>query len=604
MKSLALFLFATGAIWSLSPSAFAQTPANPGKYVIVWRQTRNDFHSADFPIDAFDAILDSSPPRAVPIGKNDTVSAVVRRLFNISQHWTPAVYDALLASIKRLNPGIDFRKLTPGKTLKLPQLPSTGKSSPGPTPRNRVPNLLAAIRGDSFKWSEANAQFTGFLARAKQVARAAQTELQYFRLPLDQAKKYIEAMAASGTFAFGQSGRITVALADAGADAQQVDPILSEALATKIRNALAVSSDNSPRPVIVILDDSIPDSASYKAAKEFVLSASKVFPNFAQLKPSSYAQRLTMQSDLISSTTSDLLYPHLRLHAGMIHKALDEFTALDPESAVKVIYLPLTATQTEAIPIIRQILYIGQLLKLCPPGSQYTATAEQAAEAERLTEQIIQDDNALGFAALQPFTGGQLTVSTDSMYLESLSIFLKYYSDLTRRPHILSFSWTVPDLQLTTFFQPGAYGWKVTAAGNGANGQAINVLRPPYLQFAYRGLDPKDFVVVANSTGSSATCTSNTFDDPPEVRVLGLAFPGNINATLCGTSFSAPRVAWLLGAREVLTQKKIGADNAAGIDVWIGLKEGVILDLQRPSSQFIGRYSFDVGKLLGFTQPY
>jgi hypothetical protein len=63
-------------------------------------------------------------------------------------------------------------------------------------------------------------------------------------------------------------------------------------------------------------------------------------------------------------------------------------------------------------------------------------------------------------------------------------------------------------------------------------------------------------------------------------------------------------VAWLLGAREVLTQKKIGVDNAAGIDVWIGSKEGVILDLQRPSSQFIGRYSFDVGKLLGFTQPY
>ncbi|HWC99922.1 MAG TPA: hypothetical protein VG456_24350 [Candidatus Sulfopaludibacter sp.] len=568
----------------------------------MWRETRNDFHSADFPLDSFHAILDSSPPRAVPIAPNDTVSGLVRRFFNISRPWTPAIYDDLITRITSLNPGVDFHKLTPGTSLKLPQLPLTGKSSPGPSTLNRIPNLLPAIGIDTLKWSEDSGQFTGLLTRAKQVARAAQTELQYFRLPADQAKKYVQAMQAAGNFAFGQSGRMNVVLAGSGAAAQQADPVLSGTVATKIRSGLATANTNSPRPIVVILDDSIPDSASFKAAKEFILSLSSVFPAFAQLKPSSYAQRLTMASDAITPSAPDLLYPNLRLHAGMIHKALDEFTDLDPAGAVKVIYLPLGATQTETIPIVRQIIYLGQLLKLCPPGSGSTAMVEQSAYAESLTEQIVSDNSALGFNPVQPFTGEQLTVSTDSIYLESISILLKYYSDLTRRPHILSFSWTVPDLQLTTFFQPGAYGWKVTASGNGANGQTVNVLKAPFVQFAYRGLDPKDFVIVANSTGSSDTCPSNTFDDPPTVRVLGLAFPGNINSTLCGTSFSAPRVAWLLGAREVLTQEKIAPDDPVGIDAWIDSKEAVILSLQRSSTQFIDRYSFDVGKLLGFTQ--
>jgi hypothetical protein len=580
--------------------ALAQTPTTE-EYVTVWRKTPNDFYSANFPIDVLNVILDSSPPRAVPIQEDDTVSAIVQRLFNVSQQWTPAVYDALLATIGKLNPDVDFRKLTPGTTIKVPQLPLTGKSSPGPSPKNRVPNLLAAM-GETVRWSEVTAEFTGPLTRAQQFARAAQTELQYFRLPASQAKKYIQAMSAGGRFGFGQSGRMAVVLAGAAADSQQAGPILSEALATRIRNGLAAAGDNSPRPIVVILDDSIPDSASYKAAKEFILSASKAFPTLAQLKPSPYAERLAKQSDLIIPTEADLLYPNLRLHSGMIHKALDEFTALDSNGTVKVIYLPLTTTQTETGPIVRQIIYLGQLLKMCPPGSQYTATADRAAQAQGLTEQIIQDDSALGFTPLQPFTGEQLTVTTDSMYLESLSIFLKYYSDVTRQPHVLSFSWTVPDLQLMTYFQPGAYGWKVTAAGNGANGQGINVLRQPYVQFAYRGLDPKDFVVVANSTGSSAACPSNIFDDPPEVKVLGLAFPGSLNGTLCGTSFSAPRVAWLLGAREVLTQKQIPADYPAGIDIWIASKEALILNLQRSAPQFMDRYSFDVGKLLGFTQ--
>jgi hypothetical protein len=284
----------------------------------------------------------------------------------------------------------------------------------------------------------------------------------------------------------------------------------------------------------------------------------------------------------------------------MIKRALEEFVALDTSRKISVVYLPLAATQVEASALIREVIYLGQLLKMYrPQAGTYTASELQRKKAQAIVEQILKDNSALQSAPLQPFTGSQMVVTTDSLYLESLSILLKFFSDASRRPHILSFSWTVPDLKLDTFFQPGAYGWKVTAAGNGAPGRVANVLRDPVVQFAYRGLDPGDFLVVANSDASESRCASNTFDDPPQVAVIGLAYSGRLDDSLCGTSFSAPRVAWLLAAREVLSGHIPAANAPAQLDLWIAQKRSLILNLQHQAGGFFERYSFSVERLLG-----
>src|SRR5262249_49236215 len=128
------------------PHAIAQTQE---EYVTIWRESRNDFHSPDFPSDMFAGILNSSPPRAVQVQSGDTVSGMLQKLFNISQSWTPAVYDAVIAKVQDLNPSVDFKSLQPKTTLVLPQLPVTGKSSPGENALNTVPNLFAAKAGDT-----------------------------------------------------------------------------------------------------------------------------------------------------------------------------------------------------------------------------------------------------------------------------------------------------------------------------------------------------------------------------------------------------------------------------------------------------------------------
>jgi hypothetical protein len=601
MRRLVVFLFCF-----CSSEAFGQTPSagNQSEYVTIWRVTRNDFHSQDFPSNVLTGILDSSPSKQVIIGKGETVSQKLRDLFNVSETWTPAVYSTVLAEVSRLNPDLDFFNLKPGTPVVVPELPVTGKSNPGNNPADRAPNLLSARAADNYTWSEQLARFVGDRPQVKANAPAAQSELQYFRLPAAVAKTYIDILKKLGLAAgkFGQSGKVRVALSDEAPNTSQVDKVLPQALANAIKSALANAPQDSPRPVVIVLDDSIPDSASFNSAKQFILDASASIRSAFSLGPSPYTDQLNALQT-ITSNPQIPLYPNLQVHSALIHSALDEFSGLDPNNTVSLVYLPLAGTQYEVIPIIREILYLGQILKICNPsaGAKFSASLEQRKSAADMVEQILRDDSSLVATPLQVVSGTQVFLNTDAMYLESLSIVLKHFSDVSRRPHILSFSWTAPDLQYETYFEPGAYGWKLSAAGNGTSGQSANILRPPILQFAYRGLDPKDFLVVANSTGTASDCPTNTFDDPPEVKIVGLAFPGNINSSVCGTSFSTPRVAWLLAAREVLLGKKIKPGDTGAMDAWISSKESFIFQLQGQSPNFIERYSLDIGKLLNIS---
>ena len=599
----AWILLAAGASGQVAP---AQPPprqqalaAEP--YVTIWRETRNDFYRANFPTEIFSAIAESSPTEVWSVGNGETVSAQLQSRFNISATWTPAVYEAALERVRALNPGIDFEKLQPGATVKLPRLPSTGKSDPGPNPANRVPNLLLPTSRSQYRWSDEVEAFTGTPAPVAAVARAAQSEMQFFRMRASEAAIFIEALRRMGgdRVRFGQSGRMAVALGGRAGQPSQIQSVLTTAQATKIRDRLAAAG-NGPRPVVVVLDDSMPDHASFANAKRFVLDASAAIRTAYQLGPSPNTEVITNLADVVT-TSADLLYPNLRTHAAMIHAALDEFSGLDANKTISVVYLPLSATQIQAVPLIREILYLGQLLKTMNPTlpPAVTASIEKRRGAEDLAKQIVDDNDVLKAAILQPFSGSQVFVNTDSMYLESLSIVLKYFSAATGRPHVTSFSWTAPNLQLTTYFDTGAYGWRVTAAGNGVpNGQAVDILKPPTLQFAYRGFDPKDFLVVANSTGSATSCPTNTFDQA-NVVVLGLAFPGNVTSTICGTSFSAPRVAWLLAAREVISGKKIAPGDTASMNAWISAKQSLIVNLHHAAVPFVERYSFDIDRLLG-----
>ena len=245
----------------LSPAG-AQSASPPGEsgYVVVWRLVRNDFYKDSFPSDQFSRILESSPPREVTVKQGETVSSILRDNFNISQTWTPAVYGAVVKNIVATNAVADIDKVAARTHLVIPELPTTGKR----TTNNRAPNVSPAlalgIPAKNYLWSPGERVFSGALGPKSPTVAAPKVELQYFRMPASEAKLRLAQLASEpgAAIAFGQSGRVMTVLADTSAKSTLADKVLRPEQASKIQDALSAAKNDSPRPIVIILDDSIP----------------------------------------------------------------------------------------------------------------------------------------------------------------------------------------------------------------------------------------------------------------------------------------------------------------------------------------------------------
>ena len=371
--------------------------------------------------------------------------------------------------------------------------------------------------------------------------------------------------------------------------------------ADAIRKALQNASVTAPRPILVIFDDSIPSNDDFNTTKRFVLEISKVIRDTYGLGPSPYISTVDAL-DKMHTADPSLFYPKQSLHSALIRHSLDEFTRLDPQGRISVIYFPMAASQLEVAPFFKELLYLDALLRVAQPTltDHKTADLSQRAVAQEIAERTIKNSERIYVNAgpPTPVSGAPILVATDAFLIQAMTVVLRYYSEATQRPHFLSFSWTVPDLQVLPYFEPMSYGWRLAAVGNGQNGLPVNV-HNARIQFAARSLGPKDFVAVANSTATAQRCATNSFEADAGAKVIGLAFPGNVTSSVCGTSFSTPRLAWLLAAREVMKGRVVPKFNVGALDVWMESNRALVLSLQNDSPEFLKRYDVHVDKLLG-----
>jgi len=100
----------------------------PEPTVLVRRVVPANFHDPDFDQSKLLKLLTNSPNRAVLAKKDSTISGILKEQFNVSQSWTPAVYEKFQAHVLALNKLRDpTRELKAGQTLKLPDLPRTAQ---------------------------------------------------------------------------------------------------------------------------------------------------------------------------------------------------------------------------------------------------------------------------------------------------------------------------------------------------------------------------------------------------------------------------------------------------------------------------------------------
>lgn len=582
-----------------APPSNGQTPADDGG-ILLWRVVPADLHDPNFSAKTFKALVTKSLPRRVQVEVNDTLSAVVRRHFNVSSTWTPAVYGALVEQIRRANNLEKDSDLRPGPLI-VPDLPQTSKSKPSAFNVQNASAKISRLDLGASAWDASQKALIGSPVVTALGRVGAQSVMQIRQMPLEEAAPFAEPAdeVPSNLSYAGLRVPFTAELsAEPGAESAAggcptVDPALATILAGKPR----------VQATVVVLDDSWPDDEEFLKARDFVVSASKqiraqfrldgVPPNLGDIDELSKMKATSFPPGILP-------YPALKTHASAIKASLRPFSCNDKGHGVNVVFIPMGTAQAGARPLLREILYLAYLARI--KSNNFNAQLVWS------TPQKDQIDTARGFAAkgfadqkgkispfLSPFNpNGTNSIVTDQALIEQLAFFLRLYSDASQSPHFLSMSWTSRELAWQIYFPEYSYGLMLAAAGN----NAMVDVHAKRVQFAYRSTNPGDVVAVENSDSSKYLCSSSHFSQAAGIDILGVGYPGEIaNTTLCGTSFSTPRVAWLLAAREAyIANPPVSEDERS---VWQNQQKSRIKNLRTIALQDSMRFNVTWQKLLG-----
>lgn len=598
--ALTLFLGVANAaeVQADSPGA----PSSDDGGILLWRVVPADLHNPKFSAETFKALVTKSLPRSVPVKANDTLSDVVRRHFNISSTWTPAVYGAMVEQIKQANNLLKDTDLKPGMLI-VPDLPRTSKSQPSASNMLNVSAKISRLDLGANAWDASKNTLVGTPVVSELGRAGAQAVMQIRQLPLEAAQAFaappdedvptdFRYAALRVPFTAEFSAEPADELGAAG-DCPAVDPALASILASKPR----------VQTTVVVLDDAWPDDEEFLKARDFVVNASKLIrsrfkldgamPTLGDIEALSTMKGTSFPAGIAP-------YPFIRTHASAIKASLRSFSCNDKGHGVNVVYIPMGTAQDGARQLLREILYVAYLARI--KSNNFSA---QLVWAPPQKDQI---DTARSFAAkgftdekgkispfLNPFNPtGSNSILTDQALIEQLAFFLRMYSDASLSPHFLSMSWTARELAWQIYFPEYSYGLMLAAAGN-TEGVNVHAKR---VQFAYRSTNPGDVIAVENSNGAKYLCSSSHFTQADDVDVLGVGYPGEIAGTkLCGTSFSTPRVAWLLAAREAYIAPPPATDDERSL--WQSRQKKRIKDLRTLTLHDSMRFNVTWQKLLG-----
>ncbi|QFU76237.1 hypothetical protein EY643_11515 [Halioglobus maricola] len=468
------------------------------------------------------------------------MSKILLEQYSVDRSRLPRVYTILSKDISERNELTSDGGLFAQQLLVLPDIPKHANTLPNlDNPYNTFPKISTMATKVSKPIGGSNDRYTvlaqiaghpGYVITSQEDRVGSDNVVQFREISESAAIDLLSATTAN-TQIHSAPIEISFTALEKEDRKSASDTRLDEDDVKKLRSWL---DKTSPEKIstLVIVDDAWPDSSHFIDSVEFFRQAIPLVREKLNLGPATFSEEFKL---LEAKDFEDK-----KSHADDVHLALDYFRELYPvaDQRINIVHVPLFASSTAAKEILINIIEIREAEKILGTelGSNFPSDIQNKAREN--AEEIIGRMEAFRRKSLR---------KTDYAVVGGIHDFFRHYAKASKTPFFMNFSWTVPDLQYSPDWRP-AYGVVLAAAGN--ENDSVYKLRR---EFASRSIDPQDVIAVMDidSNGRARccndTCSSHVEDDSDN---YSFAFSGQLPSGKCGTSFSTPRVAYLLAMYE------------------------------------------------------
>ena len=315
---------------------------------------------------------------------------------------------------------------------------------------------------------------------------------------------------------------------------QPSEPFSKEELAL-VANKLSSAPDGN-RSLVVVLDDAWPDQAAFVRSRDFITQ------KVAWLSSRDQLNLGLPCGDMQASSHPSTTFPSEYFHARDISESLSPLVAVDSKR-VNVIYIPITRSPSGADKLLELIVQFDMTSKLLAASRPSVPLVDPCSMLNK-SQRLAARTKVKQLPA--EFTGR--SAKTDAGILQSVLTFLQVYSERTETPVFITTSWTAPSLTYSIDFSSVGKVIVVAATGN-KSGLDVNHFK---IDFSRRAQDQSNILAVMNMRrDGTLDPTSSLVGMQRPQHQFAVGFDGYLRPGVSGTSFSTPRVAWLLAAREV-----------------------------------------------------
>jgi hypothetical protein len=453
---------------------------------------------------------------------------VIREQYALTPAEQPEHYALVASAIARLNPGQSLARLQPGALL-IPMLPRRAAADAA----RRAPiDVTLAVRDVEGRGrlmvSQAALSDTATTPAPRPFLRVA--------MPMETLTTDAVAELLRGPGAALLSFPLNVVFAASPAGGSTASPCPVPPYTTFVdRAALEQTLRAATQDVtLFVLDSGWPSEEDWRSSRAYLSEMCARARRHYRIEASI--------RDFSAAPTASFPVP-ANTHSQDIRLALREFDGLDAH--VKVVYVPLTRDQgaDDILQELFEIDYIGlrmaQENKDRPEDVAASIRDGIVNDAKGHARQLVAQLPPAAASHL-PIDGGLMSALLETASLDAAAV---------RRPFFVNASWWSPDRTVRIVWPSASLGFIVAAAGNE---QSPDIENPMILLAGLSRENARILAVLALDTaGRPACCTSQVNYARNPVSAAG--YYSGIPAPRCGSSTAAPRVAWVLAARDTLS---------------------------------------------------